>query len=159
MFNFARKDGQKIQDRPGRRTERDETGRRMTGKNPSPVAACCKSWMSVAISNQYFSQPWKTMATHHRRGSTFSQPGFFFLSTSEMGDNMIGWAKTRATRNTERKSWDRNDKTGQNPLWCKKGYLSRFLTKFTLNHENTICWPWQPIAEGGSPSSDHSLAF
>ena len=48
----------KVQDRPGRR---DETGRRMTGENPSPVAAYCKSWMSVAIANRYFSQPWKTI--------------------------------------------------------------------------------------------------
>ena len=34
---------------------------------------------------------------------------------------------------------------------AKRIYLSRFLTKFTLNHENQVCWPWQLIAdtEGG----------
>ena len=74
----------KLQDRPGRRKDRDETGRRMTGKNLSPVAACCESWMSVAIFRQYFSQPWKTIihGTLIRDGGAPSQPGF--VSPSEI---------------------------------------------------------------------------
>ena len=81
--------GKKLQDRPGRRKDRDETGRRMTGKDLLPVAACCESWMSVAIFRQYFSQPWKTII----HGNSSEKGEHLSLLTGEMGDNEIGWAK------------------------------------------------------------------
>ena len=70
-------------------------------------------------------------------------------------DREIGWAQKLERPES---FWQKH---GEKKILCdaKGMYLSRFLTKFTLNHENPIFWPWQLIAEGGAPSSDHSLAF